>query len=289
MPELPEVETTLRGLRPYLEQQIICQVIVRDYRLRWRISAQINQLLCGRKVQRIERRGKYLLFRLDVGTVIIHLGMSGRLRILTHQVAPQKHDHVDIEFANGLMLRFTDPRRFGAVLFTENDPSLHPLLKDLGLEPLEKKFTGCYLWQLARSRKGPVKMFIMNANIVVGVGNIYANEALFAAKINPLSPANKISLADFNRLATAIKQVLRQAIKRGGTTLKDFFDSEGKAGYFANQLQVYGRGGLPCVVCCFPLTAIRIGHRHVNFHDNDRKPVVLVHAHSARVKIISMD
>lgn len=261
MPELPEVETTLRGLKPYIEQQSIRQVIVRDHRLRWPIPSNINKILRGQTVQTIERRAKYLLFRLDRGSIIIHLGMSGRLSILTSHKTPQKHDHFDIGFSNQLILRFTDPRRFGAFLWLDGDPFLHPLLKNLGIEPLQRQFTGKYLWQLARNRKVPIKTFIMNAHIVVGVGNIYANEALFSAGIHPARPANSVTLADFNRLTVAIKQVLRQAIARGGTTLKDFFNSEGKAGYFANELQVYGREGLPCMVCGLSLSGIRIGQR----------------------------
>ncbi len=261
MPELPEVETTRRGLQPYLEQQIIQNVIIRDHRLRWPIVSDIIENLRGNRVQRIERRAKYLLFILDRGTVIIHLGMSGRLSILTRLSAPKKHDHFDIEFANHLVLRYTDPRRFGAFLWTETDPYSHPLLKNLGVEPLERNFTGKYLWHISRSRKIPIKSFIMDGKVVVGVGNIYANEALFIARINPKTPTNTISMQEFRRLVLAIKQVLREAIKRGGTTLKDFLNSEGKAGYFANQLQVYGREDLPCVRCGCPLKTTRIGQR----------------------------
>ncbi|HVV68836.1 MAG TPA: bifunctional DNA-formamidopyrimidine glycosylase/DNA-(apurinic or apyrimidinic site) lyase [Gammaproteobacteria bacterium] len=261
MPELPEVETTRLGLKPYLEGQIIQQVIVRDPRLRWPIPSNINKILPGQTVHVIERRGKYLLFKLDNGSLIIHLGMSGRLRIFSQPTVPQKHDHLDIKFCNQLILRFTDPRRFGACLWVEGDPLLHPLLKNLGVEPLQRQFTSKYLWQLARNRKMPIKNFIMSANIVVGVGNIYANEALFAARIHPARPADNISLEEFNQLVIAVKAVLRQAIAKGGTTLKDFFNSEGKAGYFVNQLQVYGRQGQACVDCGLRLKAMRIGQR----------------------------
>lgn len=262
MPELPEVETTLRGIKPHLEQQEIRYITVRHSQLRWPIPADIAVKLSGQKITQLRRRGKYLLLTLSCGTLILHLGMSGRLKILQEPAPPpQKHDHVDIGFANGVLLRFTDPRRFGAILWYGGDPSQHALLKNLGPEPLERNFSGQYLWQLARSRKLPIKSFIMDAKVVVGVGNIYANEALFLAGIHPLAPAASLSLAQYHELVATIKTVLRQAIKQGGTTLKDFYNSEGKPGYFATQLTVYGREGLPCLRCKTLLQSLRIAQR----------------------------
>lgn len=261
MPELPEVETTLNGIKPYSEQQKITAVIVRHHGLRWPIPKNINTLVKNQLVQIIERRGKYLLFRTTKGTIILHLGMSGSLRVLTQPTPAGKHDHVDIEFANHKILRLTDPRRFGAFLWTEEDPYFHPLLKHLGPEPLSKEFSGKYLWQRAQKRKVPIKSFIMDSKIVVGVGNIYASEALFAAGIHPESPTGKISAERFEVLVKEIKKILRIAIKKGGTTLKDFLKSDGKPGYFSQHLKVYGRAGLPCVECGTELKELRLGQR----------------------------
>jgi len=268
MPELPEVETTLRGIMPHIHQQKINCVRVRQYQLRWPIPQDIQQRLYNQCVQTIARRGKYLLLGLDSGTVIIHLGMSGRLRILPLNTEPQKHDHIDIEFANNLLLRFTDPRRFGAFLWTGLRVELHPLLKNLGPEPLEKFFTWKYLWQVAQGRKIAIKTFIMDSKIVVGIGNIYANEALFLAGIHPSTPAALVPAESFQQLVKAIKKILSQAIQQGGTTLKDFFGTDGQAGYFANQLNVYGRDDLPCISCKDILQVIRIGQRSTFFCAN---------------------
>jgi formamidopyrimidine-DNA glycosylase len=265
MPELPEVETTLRGIQPHLEGQKIKNVVVRQYQLRWRIPADIQKKLHGRKVVQLQRRGKYLLMELDVGTVILHLGMSGSLRILLKTCAPHKHDHVDMEFANGRILRFTDPRRFGALLWTDKNPVLHPLLKHLGPEPLAAQFTGNYLWSSIQNKTAPIKTIIMDSKIVTGVGNIYATEALFLAGVHPRIPAKSLSQTQASRLVKAIKQILRHAIKRGGTTLKDFVNSEGKPGYFVNQLKAYGRAGLPCLQCQTPLESFQIGQRTTTY------------------------
>ncbi len=261
MPELPEVETTLWGIYPHIQAQRIKDVIIRHPRLRWPIPHQIGSKLIGNKIEQIQRRAKYLLLTVGKGTLIIHLGMSGRLRILTKSIPPQKHDHIDIVFSNHKILRFTDPRRFGAFLWTEQAIHLHSLLKNLGPEPLEKSFTSRYLLQQAQDRKIPIKSFIMDNKIVVGVGNIYAAEALFLAKINPLKPVKNITLIEFTRLVTAIKKILRLAIKQGGTTVKDFVNSEGKPGYFSQYLKVYGRAGMPCVSCQTILQSVRIGQR----------------------------
>lgn len=261
MPELPEVETTLRGIKPHIIDQKITDVIIRHYQLRWPIPADIRERLRDQVVKKIYRRAKYILFEMDNGTFILHLGMSGRVRILSEPVAAGKHDHVDIYFSNQKYLRFTDPRRFGALLWTSENAGKHPLLIKIGPEPLSSDFDGQYLWEQARRRKVPVKSFIMNSHVVAGVGNIYAVEALFQAKIKPQKPAGKISLAQYQDLAAAIKIILKNAIEKGGTTLKDFMKSDGTPGYFSIQLQVYGRGGKPCVNCGTKLKATRMGQR----------------------------
>lgn len=261
MPELPEVETSRRGIEPYVIGHKIQTVIVRQHQLRWKIDRQLPQILSGQTFHTVARRGKYLLLHTSSGTLIIHLGMSGSLRILAKDHVAQKHDHVDIIFANDKCLRFTDPRRFGAVLWTEHDPITHPLLKKLGIEPLEQEFSGDYLYRLARNRNIAVKLFIMNHQIVVGVGNIYANEALFDAKISPKLSAKKITLAQYQQLAKSIKKILQAAIRQGGTTLRNFLSGEGKPGYFIQHLKVYGRGGLACTKCKTKLKEIRLGQR----------------------------
>jgi formamidopyrimidine-DNA glycosylase len=259
MPELPEVETTLRGIKPHLLGQTVIGVDIRHYQLRWPIPSNLNQLLSQQTIQELSRRGKYLLFTTDTGTLILHLGMSGRLHLLSNMTAPQKHDHVDIRFANHC-LRFTDPRRFGALLWT-TDVSTHSLLTRIGPEPLTTAFNGEYLWEQARRRKMPVKSFIMDSHVVAGVGNIYATEALFEAQIKPQTAAGKISLIKYQRLVAAIKMILNKAIQQGGTTLKDFMRSDGTPGYFSIELQAYGRGNLPCMRCQRILKFIRIGQR----------------------------
>lgn len=265
MPELPEVETTLRGISPYIQAQKINKIIVRHHGLRWPIPENLPVVLKQQTIQSLERRAKYILLHTQKGTLILHLGMSGSLRILTQPSPPQKHDHLDIIFANNAILRLTDPRRFGACLWTEEDPNNHLLLKNLGPDPLSNHFNGKYLWIEAQKRKVPIKSFIMNSATVVGVGNIYAAEALFASHIHPNTPAGKVSLQQFTLLASHIKKILRQAIKKGGTTLKDFVNSEGKPGYFSFHLKVYGRAGLPCVTCKTPLEQIRLGQRGTVF------------------------
>jgi formamidopyrimidine-DNA glycosylase len=265
MPELPEVETTLRGIQPHIQQQFIVQAIVRQHSLRWPIPKNIIKKLAQQKILRVERRAKYLLFIFSHGTAIIHLGMSGSLRILPKAIPPNKHDHFDIILANRTVLRFTDPRRFGALLWTDTTPYSHALLKHLGPEPLARFFSGKYLWQTAQRRKVSIKTLIMDNTVVVGVGNIYANEALFMAGIHPLLPADQLALERAQQLAKAIKAVLRQAIKSGGTTLKDFIGSDGKPGYFFNKLQVYGRVNLPCLRCNNVLKLIRVAQRSTVF------------------------
>ena len=261
MPELPEVETTRRGIEPHLQGRRIVKVVVRQPQLRWPIPADLAQLLVGREISEVQRRGKYLLVPFGHGQLIMHLGMSGSLRIVPVGSAVQKHDHLDIELSSGQALRYTDPRRFGAVLWQPSGNSPHPLLAELGPEPLTDEFDGTYLFRRSRGRAAPVKTFLMDSHIVVGVGNIYANEALFGAGIRPDRAAGRVALARYQRLAEAVKFVLARSIRQGGTTLRDFVGGDGKPGYFRQQLQVYGRGGEACRVCAAPLAEVRLGQR----------------------------
>ena len=265
MPELPEVETTRRGIAPVIEGEQIQNIVIRQPRLRWPVPDGLAELLKGRRVLAVERRGKYLLLRTGEGVLIVHLGMSGSLRILPADRTPGKHDHIDVIFANQTMLRFNDPRRFGAFLWSSEAVFEHPLLKNLGPEPLDADFDGSQLHASAYNRKIPIKSFIMDSHVVVGVGNIYANEALFRAGIRPTRPAGRISLARYKRLAHCIRFVLENAIRQGGTTLRDFVNENGKPGYFRQQLKAYGRGGLPCPACGKPLTEIRLAGRSTVF------------------------
>lgn len=265
MPELPEVETTRRGIAPHILNQTISEVVVRDRRLRWPVPAQLPQLLRGLVVLSVERRGKYILLDCGSGHLLLHLGMSGSLRVVTGEVPLKRHDHVDIRFLNGVDLRLHDPRRFGAVLWTEECPAQHALLAGLGPEPLQDEFDPDYLYQRSRNRKCPIKQFIMDSKVVVGVGNIYANEALFIAGIRPDRAAGRVSLQRYDRLVAAIKAVLARAIDQGGTTLRDFVNGNGKPGYFSQQLAVYGRGSQPCQQCATALKEIRLGQRTTVF------------------------
>jgi len=262
MPELPEVETTRRGIEPYIVNQTIQQIIIREHQLRWKIPSKLVKELPGKKITKVIRRGKYLLFFIDQGTLILHLGMSGSLLLFADNRSHKKHDHVDILFVNNITLRFTDPRKFGAVLFTTEDPLNHPLLAKLGPEPLTQAFSPKHLATLAKNRTICIKSFIMDSKVVVGIGNIYATEALFLARINPNAITKSISAARLSELVYVIKKILRAAIKQGGTTLKDFVDSEGKPGYFAQKLKVYGRAGQACLSCDTTLLAVRISNRN---------------------------
>lgn len=261
MPELPEVETTLNGIKPHIEHSKIKQTIIRHHGLRWPIPKNLHDILCGQTVNNIYRRAKYLIFSCDDGSLLLHLGMSGRVRILEQPTPADKHDHVDVEFSNGKILRLTDPRRFGALLWTNEDVFEHQLLKHLGPEPLDNEFNGDYLKSKATGRKVAVKNFIMDSKVVVGVGNIYATESLFLAGIHPEKPAGKVSAAKYAELAEIIKKVLHTAIKKGGTTLRDFAQSDGKPGYFKQKLKAYGRDGEPCVNCETELKLVRVGQR----------------------------
>lgn len=262
MPELPEVETTRRGLAPHIEGSEVAKITVRQPSLRWPVPCDLAAKLEGKVIESIQRRGKYLLFRSPQGTLIGHLGMSGSMRICSQNSEIKKHDHVDIRMTNGNILRYHDPRRFGFLLWTEDDPLQHKMLSKLGPEPLSEAFTGKLLHQLSRKRKVPVKNFIMDSHVVVGVGNIYASESLFTAGIRPTRSAGKVSLAAYEQLAEIIRIVLARSIEQGGTTLKDFVNSDGQPGYFAQQLNVYGRAGQPCLQCQSPIKSIVIGQRN---------------------------
>ena len=262
MPELPEVETTRRGVELYLKGRRVKAVVVRQRKLRRCVTRGIHQSMTGQVFECIERRGKYLLGRTDGGTLIIHLGMSGSLRILDQSVKPLVHDHLDVVLDDNHLLRFRDPRRFGMVLWTCEDPLQHPLLRHLGPEPLAAGFDGEYLYQQARGRSGiAVKNFIMDSRVVVGVGNIYANESLYAAGIHPLRAARRVSEKRFGVLAIAIRKILFRAIEKGGTTLRDFVREDGNPGYFKASLKVYSRTGKPCIRCGKLISCCRVGQR----------------------------
>jgi formamidopyrimidine-DNA glycosylase len=260
MPELPEVETTRRGVEPHCLGRRIERVIVREPRLRWPVPEQLNSALSGQTIRAVERRAKYLLFHTETGTVLVHLGMSGSLRMVAPDLPAAKHDHIDILLEGNRCLRYRDPRRFGCFLW-QAAGDLHPLLRQLGPEPLSSDFGGQLLYLRSRGRKGPIKNFIMDGKVVVGVGNIYANEALFQSGIRPDRAAGRVSRARYEHLAENIKQVLTTAIDQGGTTLRDFVGGDGRPGYFAQQLLVYGRAGEPCKRCSKPLRELRLGQR----------------------------
>lgn len=261
MPELPEVETTRRGIAPHLIGQRVQRVVVRNPRLRWPIPEDLDVRLSGQRIVSVERRAKYLLIGAEVGTLIGHLGMSGSLRMVEQGAPVEKHDHVDIELESGWVLRYTDPRRFGAMLWCTEPPLQHKLLAKLGPEPLSDEFNVDYLFQRSRRRSLPIKPFIMDNAVVVGVGNIYASEALFAAGIDPRREAGRVSKARYARLTDEIKRVLAVAIEQGGTTLRDFVGGDGKPGYFQQELFVYGRAGQPCLSCGRALRDVKLGQR----------------------------
>ncbi len=260
MPELPEVETTRRGIAPHVIDRHIVRVVLRRPDLRWPIPAAISAELPGQRIVAVQRRAKYLLLEAQTGSALLHLGMSGVLRVLPADLAAASHDHVDLILDSGAMLRFTDPRRFGCLLWQPVGHT-HELLAGLGPEPLSETFDGDHLWRLSRGRKAPVKTFIMDQSVVVGVGNIYAAEALFRAGIHPLRAAGKVSRERYAQLAEAIKAILAHAIRRGGTTLRDFLDPDGAPGYFEQELFVYGRDGEPCRQCGTVIRALRLGNR----------------------------
>ncbi|MDX1795518.1 MAG: bifunctional DNA-formamidopyrimidine glycosylase/DNA-(apurinic or apyrimidinic site) lyase [Hydrogenovibrio sp.] len=249
MPELPEVETTRKGIQPKVEGQTIKHLIVRNPALRWPVPEELTETLPGKVIRRVKRRAKYLLLETDQGTLILHLGMSGNLRVLPHDTPVKKHDHIDLVMENGFLLRYHDPRRFGAFLWTESPIENHPLFEHLGPEPLTDDFSVEGFFQQTRNKSVSIKSFIMNNKNVVGVGNIYANEALFMSGISPTKPAGTLTRDQTDRLVQNIKSVLKTAINQGGTTLKDFLTPDGQPGYFEQQLNVYGKAGTPCPTC----------------------------------------
>jgi formamidopyrimidine-DNA glycosylase len=261
MPELPEVETTRRGLAPHLEGQLIQSVIIRHPTLRWPVPQQLMTLLPGKYIRHIQRRAKYLLFDTEAGWLMVHLGMSGSLRILPANTAPGKHDHFDLVLRNGMAMRLCDPRRFGAVLWAGHDPDTHPLLAPLGMEPMTDDFTAEKFFQATRTRAAPIKQVLMDSHLLVGVGNIYASEALFAAGINPKTQAKRLSLARVQRLCAAVNATLERAIRAGGSTLRDFLKIDGEPGYFQLESAVYGRAGEACRQCGTSIRQIRQGQR----------------------------
>ena len=262
MPELPEVETTLAGIQPFLKNAHITDIVVRNTSMRWPVPVTDLQTLIGEPVLSARRRAKYILIEAGKGTILLHLGMSGNLRALPNDVLAGKHDHLDIELNNTTIIRLNDPRRFGCCLFTRGNVMQHKLLANLGPEPLLDAFNGEYLFARSRQRKVPVKNFIMDGAVVVGVGNIYASESLFMAGIRPTLQAHKVSQRRYALLAKAIKSVLAKAIQAGGTTLNDFTQVDGKPGYFRHELQVYGRANQPCKQCSKPIKSQVIGQRN---------------------------
>lgn len=261
MPELPEVETTRRGIEPHLIGRTVTAIKIRQRQLRWPIPRTLDKQLPGQVIRAIARRAKYILLQTDAGTAILHLGMSGSLRILPSTTPAGKHDHVDIQLDDGNCLRLTDPRRFGALLWTRKNPAEHELIAHLGPEPLSTAFNADYLFSKSRGRKVTIKQFIMDGKVVVGVGNIYANEALFLAGIHPHRPAGRISRPRYEGLVDAIKTVLAASIEMGGTTLRDFVGGDGKPGYFKQTLRVYDRTGKTCRNCDALIRETRTGQR----------------------------
>ena len=260
MPELPEVEINRRGIEPFVLGKTITGVTVRNPNLRQRVPRNFARLVVGQRVRRLRRRGKYLLFECEAGSIVLHLGMSGSLRVIEPPSAPRKHEHVDIVFG-GSALRLRDPRRFGLVLWSRGDPSRHPLLARLGVEPLSDEFSPEFLYEATRGRAVGIKQLLMNAGVVVGVGNIYANESLFKAGIHPRARSGRLSRARCARLVDAVKETLVAAIAAGGSSLRDFVHSDGASGYFQQHYYVYDRAALPCRVCGTAIRVARLGQR----------------------------
>jgi formamidopyrimidine-DNA glycosylase len=268
MPELPEVETIRRGIEPHVLDRRIEKVIVRDRRLRWPIARNFASVLEGKAIRAVTRRGKYLLLDLSDGKVILHMGMTGRLLVLDRGHALKKHDHLDIELDDGTLLRFNDPRRFGAALWWPGTKPDHVLIRHMGPEPFSAGFSAEYLGKLARGRRAPVKNFLMDGRVVVGVGNIYASESLFLAGIRPMRAAGKVTRAELARLVTSVRRVLEAAIEAGGTSFRDFRGSDGMPGYFAQKLFVYDRKGEPCRRCKTPIKQRVVGQRSTYYCPN---------------------
>lgn len=268
MPELPEVETTLRGIAPHVDGKTITKITVRNASLRWPVPVKELQALVGYKVQQVERRAKYLLLHTQAGVIMLHLGMSGSLRVLPAGHPAEKHDHIDLEFAKSKTVRLNDPRRFGCCLLLQEPVEQHKLLASLGPEPLSTSFDGERLFKLSRKRNVAVKNLIMDGKTVVGVGNIYASESLYQAGIRPSMAAKRVSRQRYQQLAIEIKAVLAKAIKAGGTTLSDFSQTDGKPGYFSQELQVYGRDGERCYQCSEAIKSQTIGQRNTFYCPN---------------------
>jgi formamidopyrimidine-DNA glycosylase len=260
MPELPEVEITRRGIEPFVIGKTITAMEVRNPHLRWRVPRNMARRIVGQTVRRLLRRGKYLLFEFAEGWLIVHLGMSGSLRVVDPESSPRKHDHVDLVFGTKA-LRLRDPRRFGAVLWQDGDIAGHPLLAALGVEPLGEEFSAEFLYRATRGRQAGIKALLMNAHIVVGIGNIYANESLFRARIHPRTRAGRLTRTRCARLVAAVRDTLQAAIAAGGSSLRDFVHSDGASGYFQQQYGVYGRAGLACRVCGAVIKIARLGQR----------------------------
>jgi len=265
MPELPEVETTRRGIEPHTVGRKIVSLDVYEPRLRWPVQADMPQLVAGQKVLHAKRRAKYLLLELETGTLMIHLGMSGSLRVLPADTPRLTHDHFDVLLDSGSVLRYNDPRRFGSLMYVTGDPNEHPLLVDLAPEPLEEGFNTEYLWQATRGRKVTIKQLLMNSKLVVRVGNIYASEALFRAQVRPRRQAKSLSRLEVAKLTRAVRQVLTMAIKVGGTTLRDYVGADGLPGYFRQKLFVYERAKEPCRKCGTPVRQLTQGQRSTYF------------------------
>ena len=261
MPELPEVETTRRGLAPHARKRRIVALAVYEPRLRWPIARALARQVAGRRIERVGRRAKYLLLELESGTLLLHLGMSGNLRAVPATTPRLKHDHFDLLLDSGLALRFNDPRRFGSLLYTPDDPAEHPLLKHLAPEPFAKGFDAAYLWRISRGRRVALKQLLMNSRLVVGVGNIYASEALFRARLRPQRRAASLTRVECARLVRAVRTVLKLAIRAGGTTLRDYLGADGAPGYFRQRLYVYERKGEPCRRCGTAVRSLTQGQR----------------------------
>jgi formamidopyrimidine-DNA glycosylase len=261
LPELPEVETTRRGIEPHAVGRRIVALHVHEPRLRWRVQEDLPLQVAGRRILQARRRAKYLLIDIEEGTLLLHLGMSGSLRVLPADTPRVPHDHFDLLLDSGLTLRFNDPRRFGSLHYTTADPNEHPLLASLAPEPFDPAFNTEYLWRITRKRSVAIKQLLMNSRLVVGVGNIYANEALFRAKIRPRRRARTLSRDELSRLARAVRSVLAMAIRVGGTTLRDFVGADGSPGYFRQKLYVYERTGKPCRSCRTPVRQLTQGQR----------------------------
>jgi formamidopyrimidine-DNA glycosylase len=271
MPELPEVEITRRGLLPLLNQTV-ANVVIRNASMRWPIPAHLPETLINQKLLSLKRRAKYILADFQCGTLLLHLGMSGRISLLDRNYPPEKHDHFDIAFDDGRVLRLRDPRRFGAVLWAGLEPNKHVLLASLGPEPLDDIFNARYLHDQLKSRSAAIKIAIMDSYMVVGVGNIYASESLFRARIHPETPAKNLTLKQCEKLVAEIKATLNAALEAGGSSLRDFFGVDGNIGYFQQEYFAYGRTDEPCKICAKPIKCIRLGQRSTFYCAHCQKP-----------------